>query len=114
MEFTFTFVETFLLAIQLGAPLFAALVFDIVLLGLLVGHFEKWRRREAIYWAFITATTVGYGDFRPAKGISRFFAIVIAVHGLIFFAILGSIAVQATLVAAGEHLDPQALKTLRR
>lgn len=114
MEFTFTFVKTFFLAIKLGAPLVAALVIGIVLLGLLVGRFEKWRRREAIYWAFITATTVGYGDYRPTRGISRFFAIVIAVHGLIFFAVLGSIAVQATLVAAGEHLDPLTLQSLRQ
>jgi hypothetical protein len=34
------------------------------------------------------------------------------VHGLIFFAILGALAVQAALVAAGQHIDLEAIKAI--
>jgi voltage-gated potassium channel len=37
----------------------------IVALGLLLGRLEGWPRLEALYQAFINATTVGYGDFHP-------------------------------------------------
>ena len=110
MEFTFTFLKTFLIAMQLGAPLFCSLIASILVLGMIVGRMEKWGFGDAIYWSFVTATTVGYGDYRPARGLSRFLAILIAVHGLILFAILGAIAVQATLVAVDMHIDLEAVK----
>lgn len=113
MEFTFTFTKTFILGIKVGAPLVLSVITSILVLGMIVGRLEKWKPGEAIYWSFVTATTVGYGDYRPARGISRFLAIVIAVHGLIFFAILGALAVQATIVAADQHIDFEAIKALK-
>ena len=67
-------------------------------LGLLVGRIEGWSRLESWYYAFITATTVGYGDFRPTKKISRLFAVLIAFLGLIFTGILVALAVKAVAV----------------
>jgi voltage-gated potassium channel len=113
LEFTITFLKTFYLAIKLGAPLLLIIVVSILILGLIVGRIEKWKPGEAIYWSCVTATTVGYGDFRPARGFSRFLAILIAVHGLIIFAILGSVAVQATLIAAETHIDLRAIRSLK-
>lgn len=113
MEFTITFLKTFYLAIKLGAPLILTEVSSIIIMGLIVGRIEKWKLGEAIYWSCVTATTVGYGDFRPARGFSRFLAIVIAVQGLIIFAILGSVAVQSTFIAFETHPDVQAIRSLR-
>lgn len=113
MEFTITFIRTFYLGIKLGAPLLLADVASILIMGLIVGRLEKWKPGEAIYWSLVTATTVGYGDFRPKRGISRFLAIVIAVEGLLLFAILGSVAVQATFIAVEAHVDVQAIRSLK-
>ncbi|MGB5707972.1 MAG: potassium channel family protein [Arenicellales bacterium] len=113
MEFTIAFVKTFYLAVKLGAPLLLTDIASILILGLIVGRLEKWKPGEAIYWSCMTVTTVGYGDFHPARGFSRFLAILIAVHGLIIFAILGSVAVQATLIPAETHIDVQAIRSAK-
>jgi len=42
------------------------------------------RRPEAIYFSFITLTTVGYGDITPARSLARVLAILEAVAGQIF------------------------------
>ena len=43
------------------------LVGAIVALGLRIGALEGWTPTNAIYFAFITATSVGYGDFHPTE-----------------------------------------------
>jgi voltage-gated potassium channel Kch len=42
------------------------------------------RRPEAIYFSFITLTTVGYGDIVPARSLARVLAILEALLGQIF------------------------------
>jgi hypothetical protein len=49
---------------------------------------------EAVWWAFETVTTVGYGDYVPVTNWGRFFAVLIMLVGI---SVLG--AVTATLSA---------------
>jgi predicted lysophospholipase L1 biosynthesis ABC-type transport system permease subunit len=42
------------------------------------------RRPEAIYFSFITLTTVGFGDIVPARSLSRVLSILEALMGQIF------------------------------
>jgi hypothetical protein len=58
------------------------LVLLAMLLRYLVGKQER-SRLGSFYWAFVTAATVGYRGFRPAKSRSRIIAIFIAVLGLL-------------------------------
>ena len=106
MEFTYRFLELFWIGIVLAAPLLIALVLFIVLLGQIAGWRESWERLEALYWTFITATTVGYGDMRPTHKISRLLAVGIAFTGLIFTGILVALALNAvTLSFKSLHSD---------
>ena len=100
---TITFLKEFAFGLWLALPLFLSLAAAIVALGLLVGKKEGWSRFDSFYWSFVTATTVGYGDFRPARRISRVIAIAIALLGLTMTGILIAVAVHAGTFALAAH-----------
>jgi voltage-gated potassium channel len=94
-----TFLRQFGLGLWLTLPLLVVLAVAIVLLGQAVGRQEGWSRFESLYWTFITATTVGYGDFRPSRTSSRLVAILVAFLGLTLSGIVIAVAVHATTLA---------------
>lgn len=110
MEFTFTFIRLFTYGLGLAAPLFISLALFITLLGLLVGRRESWGRFDALYWAFITATTVGYGDIRPITPISKALSILIALIGMIFTGIMVALAIHAATTAFSGLADVSEIK----
>lgn len=50
---------------------------------------------DALYWAFTTATTTGYGDLTPHSGTARAVASLLMLFGVTFWAALISISVTA-------------------
>jgi voltage-gated potassium channel len=95
MDFTITFIKIYLISLWLAAPLLLSFALAIVALGLLVGKKESWSKFDSLYWAFVTATTVGYGDFRPLHRLSRVLSVMIAFLGLIFTGIMVALAIHA-------------------
>ena len=100
---TITFLKEFGLGLWLSLPLSLSLATTVALLGLAAGRKEGWSRFDSVYWSFITATTVGYGDLRPVKRASRIIAIVIALLGLTLTGILIAVGVHAATVALAAH-----------
>jgi Ion channel len=96
---TFRFLKLLAIGLWFFSPLLLNLVLLVMLLGYLVGKREGWSRFDSLYWAFVTATTVGYGDFRPTKRGSRVIAIVIAVLGLLTAGIIIALGVHAATKA---------------
>lgn len=90
------------------------LVTVIVVLGQIAGRFEKWDAMPTLYWSFITATTVGYGDIRPAGRMGRFLAVIIAFNGLILFGVIASLAVMATTESARLHADISEIQAIMK
>ncbi|MEM8867922.1 MAG: potassium channel family protein [Verrucomicrobiota bacterium] len=82
-------------ALQFVGPILGILALWIALTGLVVGRLEKWSKLDSVYYAFITATTVGYGDFRPKHRLSKIAAIILALAGLVFTGILVAAALKA-------------------
>jgi voltage-gated potassium channel len=104
MAFTLHFLQVFALGILYTSPILLFLLGLIMLLGFAVGRSEGWPRGDALYFAFVTATTVGYGDFHPAGLRGKTLAILIALIGLVLTGILVAIGIEAVR-AAFEGID---------
>ena len=105
MEFTLYFLKTFVLDLLYATPVLTCLIAVIGLLGHLIGRIEGWSPGDALYHAFINATTVGYGDLRPTKGRSKILAVTLAFVGLIFTGMVVAIALHAADYAYGMVYD---------
>lgn len=105
MGLTLAFLYNLVTTMAKVMPLFIGLGGLIALLALVVGHREGWSRSDSLYFGFITALTVGYGDLRPTTGRSKFLAIVIAVIGLITTGILVAVAVDVAGTTFHEQRD---------
>ncbi len=113
MEFTLTFLKLFFWSIYLVAPLLAFLSIVIITLGQIVGRIEKWSMFDGVYWAFITATTVGYGDIRPLKKTSKTLSILIALVGVMFTGIIIAVTLNTASVALEKHVDPNVIEQMK-
>jgi hypothetical protein len=103
MAFTLAFVSKLAGLIFYFLPLFIALSLVIICLALWIGKQEKWGKGDSIYFGFVTATTVGYGDFHPTKNSSKFVAIVISIVGLITTGILVALSLEAVGMIIDTH-----------
>lgn len=104
MELTFSFLHKFFWGIVLTFSTLFLFFLIIAVLGLIVGKKEGWSRFDAIYWAFITALTVGYGDFRPVERSSKIVALIISLIGIMLFGFIVAITVNTFSVSLQEHL----------
>jgi len=104
--FTLNFIEIMFYLALIALPLLGSLSLLVALLGLVVARIESWTPFVGIYWAFITATTVGYGDVRAQHKRSRVISVLIAFTGILFTGIFVAIAVEAASIAyrADENL----------
>lgn len=78
--------------------------------GVVVGRIEKLPIVDSIYYAFITATTVGYGDIKPVHRISKLIAVCIALVGLVTTGIIVTVGVVATQEAFDRHYDRDVIR----
>jgi len=100
MDFLLDFVRTYFEDLFRLWPILAFVIGVIVLLGLRIGGLEKWSSIDSIYFAFITAAAVGYGDFVPTKHRSKLLAILISLTGVLLVGLIVSAGLHALMHAA--------------
>jgi voltage-gated potassium channel len=113
MEFTLTFIRLFFWSIYLIAPLLGFLSFVIIVLGQIVCYMEKWNKFDGLYWSFITATTVGYGDIRPLKKVSKVLSVLVALVGIMLTGIMIAVTLNTTTIAFEKHVDKSAIEEVK-
>ncbi len=104
MDFTFSFIKLFFVAVFYTMPLFLLLGIVIIVLGQIVTHIEKWSWFNGLYWSFVTATTLGYGDIHPLRKVSKTLSIFIAFIGVMFTGLLIAITVKVASVSFERHV----------
>jgi voltage-gated potassium channel len=62
---------------------------------------------EAIWWAFVTLATVGYGDYYPVTDTGRFVAVLMMATGIGIFGVLTSYLAKSFLSAPSTTVVPQ-------
>jgi Ion channel len=90
-------------AIHLTWPVLSTILAFQVALGLLIGFIEGWSVGDAVYFTFVTALTIGYGDIVPRHGLARALTIGIGVSGLFLTGLIAGIAVYAMRTAIDDR-----------
>lgn len=82
---------------EVKESIFGLLIFiqitGIFIITLLVLYIEKdagniKTAEDALWWTFVTITTVGYGDHYPVTNIGRFLAVILTILGIVSFGAL--------------------------
>lgn len=55
---------------------------SVVLASVIMTYVEQMSFTDALWWSFVTTTTVGYGDLSPATGVGRVVASVLMLVGI--------------------------------
>jgi len=93
------FIATHLGLVYELAGVILALVAVITLAGALVARFDRIPLEDAVYFAFITAFTVGFGDLAPRSRGARVVSVLLAATGLLLVGIAVAVAVHAVDIA---------------
>lgn len=92
-------------------PILAAIVIVTTLGGAIIGYFDPAFSRplDGIWWAWVTVTTVGYGDMVPQTPAARVFAVLLMLLGVSMIALLS-----ASLVAFFQEDEEREARHVRR
>ena len=81
-------------------PILSGLLGIMAALGVVIGWREGWSLGDAIYFAFVSGLTIGYGDLVPKEPLSRGLAVCIGFTGILLTGLVAAVGVRALERAA--------------
>ncbi len=96
------FSEFFFKNAYLVRHVLAGLLSLIVLFGWMISYFEQFSLSDGLYFAFITALTIGYGDIHAITATGRVLCILTGIVGMLFTGITVAVA-NRSLHETGVH-----------
>ena len=100
IKFTLKFLELFATGLFLVSPVLIFLSGLIFLIARFIYKIEKWQNySKSLYFTFITALTVGYGNTVPSSGRGRFLSIVSAFVGVVLTGVIVSVALNSVMLS---------------
>ena len=88
-------------------PVISGLLIFQAALGTIVGMVEGWGVWLGVYFAYITALTIGYGDLVPRQPLMQVLAVVIGFSGIALTGLVAALAVRALQVTAVGERTPR-------
>jgi len=95
MRFSIDFSKAFLVLLRHSLPIWGGIALLISLGGFLLAELEDLPIGTGLYFAWVTGTTVGYGDLVPTSGAARLMATIIALLGIVFTGLIVALALEA-------------------
>jgi hypothetical protein len=89
------FVRAFFRSASHVSEVIVSLILLLVLGGVTISQVENIRIGDAIYFAFITGLSIGYGDISPETAIGKVLSVAIGLVGMVFVGITVAIATRA-------------------
>ena len=99
------FLVELLSGLRVTWPILSILLGVIVALGVVIGLLERWPMLDAIYFAFVSGLTIGYGDLVPKRPMSRVLAVGIGLTGVLLVGLIVAIGVNALERATRNRRD---------
>ena len=83
-------------------PIVSELVAFQLVMGALVSLLQGWPLGDALYFTFVTALSIGYGDLVPKGFLARLIAMVIGFTGILLTGLVAAVGVRALQLATDE------------
>ena len=102
MKTSLKFLRIFFKSMGYLGPIWLFLITVIFGFGLVIAKIEGLKAGDGIYFAWVTAFTVGYGDIVPTSPLSRICSLAIALTGMIFTGLWVAVAVNSLKLLFGK------------
>lgn len=99
------FIGTFARYAMYIREVIGSMVALIVLAGFTISKVEGLKLGDSIYFAFITALSVGYGDISPKTNLGKLVSVGIGLMGILFVGITAAIATRALADTVKQHTE---------
>ena len=101
-----SFLTQLLFALREVWPVLSLLILFIAGVGALIAVLEGWPLATGVYFGFVTALTIGYGDFAPQLGLTRILAVMLGFVGILMTGLFAAVGVFA-MQRAARHAQPE-------